>query len=465
MSGLPSRNTPQDPLSRALDALPLVPLHYFLIAAVCAGHMFEVIEMVMSSVFATTFAPQVKAGLIEQSQLALLLSAGSFGAAIGAPLLGSVADRLGRRFVLVLALILVAICSVAGALSQNIEQLIVTRMIASLGIGCYVPLAASYLTELVPARARGRAVLVNLVIGGVGATASSLLTRSFNELMPFGLDGWRASMLVGALGSLAVAVSMIWLPESPRWLLAVGRKSAAEAIYRRLARLRPDEAVPDLGRFDPPAAKAKAVDAAAAGPLWTPQRLRLMAFFVLLSALSPWALSGFPLLAGVLFSHRGYDTQFALLLHSLTVAGVSAGALASMFFVDRFRRDAMMIACGLGTALAGVAFIFTEPAAVAATIGMVFTALVAVYFQVQILYCAELFPPLLRGKAPAICYGVNRGVSILVPWGLLPLLSFAGEVAVMGLMSGVMAVSAILILLFLRRGDHDPEIRAAAAPA
>lgn len=453
MSGFVRGPTSEDGFSKLLDDLPGNPVHYFMIGLICAGHAFDVIEMVMSSVFATVFSADVSAGRIEAWELGLLMSAAGIGGAVGSPVLGSLSDRFGRRNVLIGALFIITTFSIAGALTTSIHALVVTRVIASFGIGSYVPISTTYLAEVVPARARGRAVTANSLVAGFGGTIAGLLAAWFETL---GIEGWRGTMIVGGVGSLIVALLLLRVPESPRWLWARGEREAAKAAYRRIARLPADAPLPPF-EDTAPAKSANAGAHRAGGEVhWTRENRVTLGYFIALSMLIPWALIGFPMLGGAILTDRGYSTQEALLLHSFVVAGISVGSVLNLFIVDRVPRDLLLIASACGAAAATILFGFATMAMTAMIAGMLMTACLGIYHQVLLLHAVESFPPLLRGRVPGICFGVNRGIAILVPLTLMPLLKQAGEVALQGIFASVALLSAVLILL-RRFGGRPPE--------
>lgn len=156
----------------------------------------------------------VRALGIEKAALGPLLSASLFGVLLGAPLIGSLGDRLGRKRLIVIA------CAAYGALSLIASQLdsfwglVVLRFFIGLGLGGVLPNALALAGELVPERRRANAtalVGIGITFGGViaGATAAALLPD----------HGWRSLFIVGGIGPLGIALLLqIGLPESPAFL-------------------------------------------------------------------------------------------------------------------------------------------------------------------------------------------------------------------------------------------------------
>jgi MFS family permease len=157
------------------------------------------------------------------------------GACLGALYFGRLADRLGRRRLFMLTLLVFLGGSLMTAVSTDLAWFLIARAITGAGVGGEYSAIHSAVDELIPARVRGA---VDLVIGGsywlgtaLGALASiPLLDES---LVPRGL-GWRLCFaLPPALGLLILLVRR-HVPESPRWLLLHGREAEAEAVTRRI---------------------------------------------------------------------------------------------------------------------------------------------------------------------------------------------------------------------------------------
>lgn len=447
MSSHEASLTVEDGLSRALDALPFTRTHLLLVVLVCFGHVFEAIEHTMNAVFSTIYVPDIKAGRIAAWEVGMLIGAAGLGAAVGAPLMGVMSDRWGRRTTLAAALVVVSLFSIAGAMSNDIRLLTATRLLTSFGTGTYVPLSITFLAEVIPQRARGRAVMANAIVAGLGGIFSGLLTAWFNIQRPLGIDGWRSTMILAAIGSLVVAYGLMRMPESPRWMMARGDKAGARDVYRRMAGLDRNAPVPD---FDPPVpVPAKGTGTSPAtqddDTLWTPARLRRLAVFLTLSILLPWGLVTFPQLGGAMLANRGYDSQTALVFHSIVVAGIFLGGIANLFVIDRVSRKALLIATTLGCAGSAMLFGITETPLQAMFAGLLFNACVGIVHHVLLLFAAEQFPPLLRGRVPTMCYGVNRGVAMVVPIVVLPLLSNVGEYAVLLLIGSSMTLMALIV--------------------
>ncbi len=177
------------------------------------------------------FALPVLNGLwhISLRQSGVLIGATYVGQLGGAILFSWIAERFGRVRSASIAVGFIAVMSLACALAQNFGALLACRVVQGIGIGGEMPVAAAYISELSPARRRGKFFLLYEMIFPIGLMATGQVGA---WLVP--LWGWQTIFLVGGIPCLVIAVLVTRLPESPRWLLSQGRLREAEVIVRQI---------------------------------------------------------------------------------------------------------------------------------------------------------------------------------------------------------------------------------------
>ena len=169
---------------------------------------------------------------IKISSFGPIFSSALVGATIGAASFGPLADRLGRKTLLLVAVTLIGVFTILTALANSVGMLMLCRMMAGLGLGgatpCYIALTSEY------APARLRATLVTLMwsafpLGGMlGGLLNSYLLVAV---------GWRAIFYIGGVAPLLFALFLLWyLPESLKFLLL--RRNDSAAVAAIIARLR-----------------------------------------------------------------------------------------------------------------------------------------------------------------------------------------------------------------------------------
>jgi MFS transporter, putative metabolite:H+ symporter len=442
---------PVPDIAARLDALPVTPLHAAVMVLCALGFLFDVAEAALSNALSAVFsAPPHQ---VAPYQLSLLLGSVFAGGAIGAALLGWLADRRGRRLTLMATLLLLAVTSTVAAASPDVAWLTFFRMLSGLALGAYPPLMVAYLSDLLPPRRRGMLILLCGAIGFLGAPAVIFLIRWLTPLSPLGLEAWRWALMIGAAGSLIVGLLLRYLPESPRWLAAVGRHAEAEAVCRRFERSAGVQ--PAAPATAAPVANAPHAPAQKPDGFWSAAGRQHRLHALLLGALyflGPWATIGFPLLSGAVLVQKGFHVSDSLFLLGLTMVGPPLGVVAGAFVIDRVERRTALALTGGAMALLGLLFaVSTTPYWLAAT-GIAFNLVGAIYIAALTIYGAELFPTALRAAASSSAWAVNRVTSAVVPLALLPLLKGAGAVAMFSVIAAALVASVTIVLAFGPKG-------------
>jgi MFS transporter, putative metabolite:H+ symporter len=422
-----------------MDRLPVTGLHLACISLGTLGLFVDIGEVAISNALGAVFlAPPHQ---VAQREVSLLLASVFAGGAIGAPLLGWFGDRYGRRAGLQLALAIICVSSFGAAASPDVMWLTVCRFISGLAIGGYPPLTAAYLADLLPPARRGMLMLLSAAFGFLGASAMIFLIRELAVAPPLGVEAWRWALAAGGLLAVLTTALFTLVPESPRWLEAVGRHREADAACRRFeqragiaARAKTDAASP--------------ADAPVAGSfrlLLTPTHRPRAIYLACLYALGPWATIGFPLLSAAVLVHKGFSVRDSLLFAGLTMFGPTIGNVIAAQFIDRVERWIVLVACAAIMAAAGIAFAVGETLTPLIVAGIVFNLFSAVYGAALSVYASELFPTQLRASATAVAWGLGRAVSAIVPLILLPLLTGYGVLAMFTAIAAALLSSVALV--------------------
>ena len=155
------------------------------------------------------------------------------GLFIGTLLCGFLADRFGRRAIFTWSLLWYSAANIMVALQSDAFGLNFWRLVSGIGLGVEIVTIGAYLSELAPKGIRGRAFAVNQAIGFVCVPVVSFLAYVLVPAAPFGIEGWRWVVLIGALAAPVVVFLRRRLPESPRWLAKHGRLAEADRVLER----------------------------------------------------------------------------------------------------------------------------------------------------------------------------------------------------------------------------------------
>ncbi|MBB2495202.1 MFS transporter [Aquipseudomonas ullengensis] len=170
---------------------------------------------------------------IDRASLGPVMSAALIGMVFGALGSGPLADRFGRKLVLVGAVFLFGLFSLLSAYSGNVEQLVLLRFLTGLGLGAAMPNATTLLSEYTPERLKSLLVTSMFCGFNLGMACGGFVSA---KLIP--AFGWHSLLLLGCLLPLLLAlVLLVWLPESARFLVV--RNRGADKVRKVLAPIAP----------------------------------------------------------------------------------------------------------------------------------------------------------------------------------------------------------------------------------
>lgn len=390
---------------------------------------------------------------IEQSTLGPVFSASLFGILFGAPLLGYVGDRLGRRSAIITGCIIYALSTLAMMWAHNLEQMTALRFITGIGIGGLMPNTISLTSELSPKR--WRATLIVLMFTGV-TLGNAMPGPAAAWLVP--QYGWQVLFLIGGTVPLGVAVALYFaLPESVKFLtLQPGRRAE---LLRMARRLRPDLAIPDDARFViAPAGGSGGVGLAqifGGGLAWITPLLWLCFATALMANyfLNSWM----PLL----FQENGMPPEQAAIASTMYNVGGTVGGLLLSMMLDRFGFIAIAVLFALaGPAIAAVGMSGIPHATMAILSAAAGFAVLGAQFGNNA-SAGLLYPTAFRSKGVGWALAIGRFGSILGPLigGVLIGMGLPVQqlfvIAAMPMVIGVAAALLLARLCYLRFGSHQ----------
>lgn len=377
--------------------------------------------------------------------LGFVASAILVGNFAGAIIFGRIADRVGRRATFLLDIVFFIVFALASAFVTNYIELGVIRFFLGVGIGGDYALASPLIAEMMPARSRGRILVINWgtawFAGEIASFAVGLLL-----LNVVGPDAWRWMLASGAIPAILVLIGRRTLAESPRWLHAQGRAEEAAAVIRRLAGSPAAGTPRDNGR--PTVAPAggdgssevrvSSQRAGVAREIWG--KYRRNTIFGLLN----YVFEGAPFYAISVFlptilKQAGLaktNTGVALGNLYLQLAAV-LGLILIYLMVDRQGRKFVNYLGFAGVSAALLIYIASYPPSVPLLIGLFAFMQVAVWLGpacTDNLYLGELWPTRIRTTAAGICAGAGRLSAIGGTLGLPLLISGYGLPAAMWLL-------------------------------
>ncbi|MFH6786844.1 MULTISPECIES: MFS transporter [Methylobacterium] len=443
-----------------LDRLPIARFHWRILGLIGAGAALDAFDIYLAG---GVIAAMLQEGFSTPSQNATFVAVTFAGMLGGAGLAGYVGDRYGRRVSYQFNLGLFGLASLAACFAPNIEILTLCRFIMGIGLGAELVVAAGTLCEFVPPAYRGRWI----AILGILTNSGLFLATSIGYLVIPTL-GWRAMFAIAGLGALAIWVMRKQMPESPRWLEAVGRREEAERTLRAI------EAEVGAGRALPPVATVRSLEAPAVPfhALFRPGMAGRTAAAALTCMAVNVAVYGFVAWLPTFLVGQGMSVVRSLGFTTLMSLGSVAGALVGMALGDRVSRQRSLVGTCLAIlALGSVYATLREPVAIT-VVG--FTLVTSIYTLVTLglyAYIPELFPTHLRLRGTGFAGMCGRATSIATPFLVVALFDRFGLPGVLGMVACMLVLLCAAILLLrvetggLSLDEADAEPAAAPAPA
>ena len=247
-------------LTRRLETLPAGRFHYKLLAATGLGWMFDAMD---TGLIAFVLPALAKEWGLTATQMGMIGSVGLVGMALGAILGGMAAERLGRKTVFSVTLLLYSIATGLCGLAWSYESLLVLRFLVGFGLGAELPVAATLMTEYAPTAVRGRFMVLLESFWGLGWLAAALIAYL---LIPH--YGWKMAFFIGSLPALYVFVIRLAIPESVRYLAQRGRMEEAYDIVQSLEREAGRTVIPFAAASETEALSLERSDKASFRELW-----------------------------------------------------------------------------------------------------------------------------------------------------------------------------------------------------
>jgi len=354
------------------------------------------------------------------SEVGWLISIGYIGQLLGAILFGSMAERFGRVRSAATAIGLMSVMGLGCVFCGSYGALLACRFIQGIGVGGEVPVAAVYISELSPTKARGRFFLLYEMIFPIGLMCTGQLGA---WLVP--QYGWHSMFLVGGIPGLIITACVCFLPESPRWLINRDRHAEAERIVVQVeasttARI---PSAPDAGQGLSAPTRGRWAE------LFSPfYRRRTLVVWVLWfcsylvsNGLNNWL----PTLYRTVFH---LDLGRALRTASLTNVFQVVATLACALLIDRWGRRTWAATTYV---IAGAALLFLGVCGAAAVGRVVFCvtlayALIGSTNAVLYLYTPEIYPTRMRAAGTGLATAWLRLGSSAGPVLVASLFTYGG---------------------------------------
>jgi sugar porter (SP) family MFS transporter len=359
------------------------------------------------------------------------------GCAGGAAVAGTLSDRFGRKKILILSAILFAVSSIAAGLPRGMNEFIAARLLGGVAVGVASMLAPLYIAENSPPRIRGRLVAFNqmAIVSGI------LLAYLVNWLLSgIGPNAWRWMFAVAAIPAILFWIAMLFVPESPRWLIKQGRHEESMSVLTRL--VGPAEAKAEFEDIRQTVAEEENSLLA----LLQPGLRRPLVIAVALAVLQQITGVNTVLYYGALIFREQVGEQSRTAAIGVNViVGVTnfLATIIAIWIIDKVGRKPLLLTSAGGMAvslvLLGLTFQQTPPPA---TLILVVILCYVLCFAIGMgpgvwVLMSELFPTRIRGRAMAIATVSLWLACLLLTSTFLSLVSAIGASGTFWLYAGI----------------------------
>lgn len=436
-----------------LDRLPFTKQHGKLLTGSGIGWALDAMDVGLISFVMAALRVQWN---LDATTLSWIGSIGFVGMALGATLGGLIADRLGRRQVFAITLLVYGLATGGTALVSSVAALIILRFVVGLGLGAELPVASTLVSEFAPRKIRGRVVVLLEAFWAVGWILAALIGYF---VIPLSDDGWRWALAIGIVPAVYALVIRFGIPESVRFLETKGRHAEAEAAVRSFE-ASAGVAPPSDAAIDE--ATARAARESTIGPaervsIWSrPLRSRTIALWTVWFCINLSYYGAFTWIP-TLLTERGFDLvrafEFTLIITLAQLPGYFVAAWLIEKIGRRFTLTIFLAGSAVGAAWYGLAM--SEPMIIAAGMTLSFFNLGA--WGALYAIGPELYPTNIRGTGTGAAAGFGRIASILAPLIVPPLLMLGGgagaggEIMVFGVFAVAFVAAALAALVLPER--------------
>lgn len=385
---------------------------------------------------------------LSPSEESVVVSAVLFGAMFGPFVSGALSDKLGRKKINIIASLVFLLGSILTAMAISVSFLIVGRLFLGLAIGIVSGTVPLYLAELAPKEKRGRLVTFFQLAITIGILMSYVVGYFFEGSE----DAWRLMFWAGFVPALLLFLGMLFVPESPRWLIAKGKDEKALEVLNRLRTV-------DVAEKEYVETKKLLEEEQISETNWKElfsKRLRIP----LMIGIGIFGIQQFSGINAIIyFSTDIFKDLFSSSEATLATVGVGIvntfATILGMQFLDKWGRKPLLYTGLIGTAVClgtvGLAFLFKEnlPESMRQVmlVGGIYTYIV--FFAISLgplgwLLISEIYPLKIRGFASSMGSFNHWFFDLLVTFSF-PLLRATS----LGQNGGIFGIYMLVVLLGL----------------
>jgi putative MFS transporter len=425
-------------IAARLERLPMTSYQRGLFAIIATAWFFDSMDL---GALTFVLGPIRQSFGLSASETGLLSSMSFLGMFLGAASAGLLADRFGRTRVFQVSMIFWGLGSILCGLSPTVQALAAARVLLGFGMGMEFPVAQSMVSEMIPARQRGRYIALLEGFWPLGFIAAGLL--SFAVLS---FANWHWVFILQGIPAIFVLIVRRYVPESPRWLASHGDAAGAERVMSEIEA----KVSQRLNGATLPTPHPEPVELRAPQGLSTLFSAGYGRRTIMLWCLWFFALLGFYGLTtwlGALLQAKGFPvTKSVYYTVLISLAGIP-GFLTAAWMIEALGRKPTLIATLLGAAISSYFYggATDQTQLIVAGLCMQFCAFGM--WSALYAYTPELYPTHVRATGTGFASAVGRIGSLIGPSVIGFILPTAGQSGVFALGAGAFTLAALVVLV------------------
>ncbi|MFE5428886.1 MFS transporter [Peribacillus simplex] len=413
-----------------IDDAPFKKFHFRIAgltfgSSFCDGYSLGIIAMAL-----TVFGPQMN---MNAMWTGLIGSSALIGLFAGSLLLGRLSDRVGRQKIFLVNFLLITVATILQFFVSSPEELFILRLLIGFGLGGDYAVGTTLLAEFSPKKYRSSLLASINVVWTLGYVASNFVGHYLGQ---GGSDSWRWMLVSAAIPAVVVLILRIGTPESPRWLVSMGRVEEARQIVKK--HLGPNV---EMGETTTGTENQKTLGFRGLFSKKLRKRLAFGGIFKLTLVIPYFAIYTF--LPSIL-STMGFEQNF--FADTMLNLFLLVGAIVGLWLLAKFSRRGFTIGAFtiLTVSLFSLSFLHNSSQFLMLIAFLIFTFFMSAASNLTLVYPAELFPTEIRGSGIGMVTAISR-IGSAIGTFLLPVsLSSFGLSASMAGMAAILLVGLIV---------------------
>lgn len=366
---------------------------------------------------------------LDSFEQGMVVSAVPVGAVFGAAFAGQLADRLGRRHVIIASAVVFIAGAGVSAAAPGLAVLVLARILLGVAVGLASANAPVYISEVAPPESRGRLVSYFQLSVTAGILVAYLVGLVFSPS-----DAWRWMLGLGAIPALALGIGMLEMPQSPRWLVMVGQDYAARRVLQKIRRDDEEAITQELEEIK------GSIEAKPGGwrDLMAPAVRAALLVGVGLAVLQQvTGINTVIYYAPTIIQFTGVNGSSSAILASLGVGVVNIGmTVLALRLIDRKGRRTLLMFGVTGMVISltvlGAAFLGNAGTTLISAIAIISLMTYVASFAISLgpvfwLMNSEIYPLRVRSKAAGVGTMANWTSNFVISLTFLPLIDLLGR--------------------------------------